>query len=271
MNIQYDDENVSMDGRNPLYKEEEERMRRQHRRSHARETMQSPRNVGGVNRSHGVSNLLPQHPEDRNDHNHEGATAGQHHQRRAATSAILMAAGERDLSQSKARVTEASAMLVPGSATAALEARRTRPVTAPRAHGYTNTCERPSTAPSKRHQDLEWQHRMERIWEKRFASVTGLQGAQTEGEEQDLGQVSTELTGKLDGIRTESKERKVSAHSGEREVELLRKQMRVLEDAQRDLWFDLDRALVPERTGIDQNDPWLRSAQRSSSSACVVS
>ena len=162
-------------------------------------------------------------------------------------------------------------MLVPGSATAALEARRTRPVTAPRAHGYTNTCERPSTAPSKRHQDLEWQHRMERIWEKRFASVTGLQGAQTEGEEQDLGQVSTELTGKLDGIRTESKERKVSAHSGEREVELLRKQMRVLEDAQRDLWFDLDRALVPERTGIDQNDPWLRSAQRSSSSACVVS
>jgi hypothetical protein len=135
---------------------------------------------------------------------------------------------------------------------------RPRPSTAPG----------PSSAPRKR-QEPPWQHRMERIWEKRF-SYLGEGNLSQDSADSSRG---SESSGNRDhGDPQQRRQRPRSASgvlvSGAGEVRQLRRQMRVIEDVQR----DLDLRMTSECTGIADDDDWLIRAQHRSrpSSACVV-
>ena len=139
---------------------------------------------------------------------------------------------------------------------------RSRPLTAPMT--------RPGSSRGVNANSQKWEHRMERVWEQRFASMRS----------RDNDDHAEPLTSTRMGVGPETdRHRPKSAsgvmshggcgqYGGVRNVEKLRQQMLVIEDAQRDFWVDLDRTLVPQRTGIDPSDPWLRKQQ--GSAACVV-
>ena len=139
---------------------------------------------------------------------------------------------------------------------------RSRPLTAPMT--------RPGSSRGVNANSQKWEHRMERVWEQRFASMRS----------RDNDDHAEPLTSTRMGVGPETdRHRPKSAsgvmshggcgqYGGVRNVEKLRQQMLVIEDAQRDFWVDLDRTLVPQRTGIDPSDLWLRKQQ--GSAACVV-
>ena len=139
---------------------------------------------------------------------------------------------------------------------------RSRPCTAPMT--------RPGSSRGVDANSQKWEHRMERVWEQRFASI---RSGDNDGHVEPLTPTRMGVGPETDRHRPKSasgvmSHRGCGPYGGVRNVEQLRQQMRVIEDAQRDFWVDLDRTLVPQRTGIDPSDLWLRKQQ--GSAACVV-
>ncbi len=154
------------------------------------------------------------------------------------------------------------------------------------AGGRTGAGGRPSTAPAHERRHHNWEHRMERIWEKRFSNFRG--GGDSSQDSADSARSEYERGGEAGGDKGDKGERvrpwsaapgPVTAGSAalerigsrypdSREMMTLRRQMRVIEDVQR----DLDLRMVPHHTGISHDDSWLRNAQKAKnpSTACVV-
>eukprot|EP00277_Geminigera_cryophila_P016292 CAMPEP_0179445186 /NCGR_PEP_ID=MMETSP0799-20121207/28640_1 /TAXON_ID=46947 /ORGANISM="Geminigera cryophila, Strain CCMP2564" /LENGTH=120 /DNA_ID=CAMNT_0021232993 /DNA_START=132 /DNA_END=494 /DNA_ORIENTATION=- len=119
---------------------------------------------------------------------------------------------------------------------------------------------------------MKWEHRMERIWEKRFSSLSTENGANSEdsadsarshgaggrgGEATSVRHVPRNVAGRVSAVD---------------EVAQLRRQMRVIEDVQR----DLDARSDQHRTGILGEDVWLQQQLQHGestggrSAACVL-
>ena len=122
---------------------------------------------------------------------------------------------------------------------------------------------------------------MERIWEKRFSNFraegdSSQDSADSARSEYEPGGGAGGNTGErvrpwsaAPGVTAGvALERVGSRYPDSREMMQLRRQMRVIEDVQR----DLDLRMLPHKTGISHDDDWLRGAQRSKnpSTACVV-
>ena len=149
--------------------------------------------------------------------------------------------------------------------------------------GRTGARGRPSTAPAHERRHERWEHRMERIWEKRFSnfraegdsSQDSADSARSEyergggagGDKSERVRPWSAAPGPVPG-RVAAPEQVGSRYPDSREMMQLRRQMRVIEDVQR----DLDLRMVPNHTGISHDDSWLRGAQRATnpSKACVV-
>ncbi len=128
---------------------------------------------------------------------------------------------------------------------------------------------------------------MERIWEKRFSnfrlegdsSQDSADSARSEHEQGapggGVGSDKAERVrpwsaapGITVGASGVALERVRSRYPDSREMMQLRRQMQVIEDVQR----DLDLRMVPENTGIDPDDNWLRGSTgtQNASKGCAV-
>ena len=134
---------------------------------------------------------------------------------------------------------------------------------------------RPSTAPGRQGKatTAPWQHRMERIWEKRFSYLGEGDVSQNSADSSGGSECSRSHTSpRSDASARVKRVRPRSASgvlvSGAGEMSQLRRQIRVMEDVQR----DLDVRMTSAYTGISEDDEWLRQAQQrtSPSSTCVV-
>ena len=136
---------------------------------------------------------------------------------------------------------------------------------------------RPSTAPGGGGQGkaatAQWQHRMERIWEKRFSylgvgDVSQDSADSSGGSECSRSQTvpRSDASARVERVRPRNASGVLASGAGE--MSQLRRQIRVIEDVQR----DLDVRMTSACTGISEDDEWLRQAQQrtSPSSTCVV-
>lgn len=140
---------------------------------------------------------------------------------------------------------------------------RVRPSTAPGPSAAIGTrLAKATTAP--------WQHRMERIWEKRFSYLGDGDMSQRSADSSGGSDCSRVQSGDKSDMNARVRPRSASGAlvSGANEMSQLRRQVQVIQDAQR----DLDVRMTSAYTGISEDDDWLRHAQQhsQSSSACVV-
>ena len=108
-----------------------------------------------------------------------------------------------------------------------------------------------------------WEHRMERIWEKRFSSIRNTDGDTSQDSADSARSTEQDAAGARDrgqgGLGGRVRPRSASGVllSGAGEVDEMHRQLRVIGDMARDLDT---RIIHPHHTGIADEDAWLKKA-----------